>query len=230
MRVGDRLFVSPAATVAVTPCATHTARWLPVIGGKQAERLAGHLDARASTRPARWPWTAAAARPRSRRSPSSSTPSRRPSAGRWGTAPRSPTAWRPTTSATAGACAAGAAAATPPATPGGRWPASGSSPSPGSGSGTRNGEGAQFPADHGRQRSPAGVLRRARDDPRDRRQGGGLGQNRILWVAAEDAGAGVDRLTFRTRAEGDRVMLEIEAQDLVGNVSRQEIALRKGGG
>jgi hypothetical protein len=57
-----------------------------------------------------------------------------------------------------------------------------------------------------------------------------LGQNRILWVAAEDAGAGVDRLTFRTRAEGDHVVLEIEAQDLVGNVSRQEIALRKGGG
>ncbi len=57
-----------------------------------------------------------------------------------------------------------------------------------------------------------------------------LGQNRILWIDAEDAGAGVDRLTFHTRADGDRVVLEIEAQDLVGNVSRQEIVLRKGGG
>jgi len=57
-----------------------------------------------------------------------------------------------------------------------------------------------------------------------------LGQNRILWIDAEDAGAGVDRLTFHTRADGDHVILEIEAQDLVGNVSRQEIVLRKGGG
>jgi hypothetical protein len=56
-----------------------------------------------------------------------------------------------------------------------------------------------------------------------------LGQNRILWIDAEDAGAGVDLLTFQTRADGDRVVLEIEARDLVGNVSRQEIALRKGG-
>ncbi len=56
-----------------------------------------------------------------------------------------------------------------------------------------------------------------------------LGQNRILWIDAEDAGAGVDLLTFHTRAEGDRVVLEIEARDLVGNVSRQEIALRRGG-
>lgn len=55
-----------------------------------------------------------------------------------------------------------------------------------------------------------------------------LGQNRILWIDAEDAGAGVDLLTFHTRADGDRVILEIEARDLVGNVSRQEIALRRG--
>jgi hypothetical protein len=55
---------------------------------------------------------------------------------------------------------------------------------------------------------------------------GTLGENRILWVAAEDAGAGVDRLIFRTRNDGDRVLLEVEARDLVGNVSRKEIALR----
>ncbi len=53
--------------------------------------------------------------------------------------------------------------------------------------------------------------------------------DRILWVDAEDAGAGVERVIFRTRAEGDRVVLEVEARDMVGNVSRKEIALRKGG-
>jgi hypothetical protein len=56
---------------------------------------------------------------------------------------------------------------------------------------------------------------------------GTLGENRILWVAAEDAGSGVDRLTVRTRADGDRVLMEIEARDLVGNVSKKEITLRK---
>jgi hypothetical protein len=56
-----------------------------------------------------------------------------------------------------------------------------------------------------------------------------LGENRILWVAAEDAGAGVERLTFRTRTEKDRVVLEVEARDLVGNVSTKEIVLRQGG-
>ena len=56
---------------------------------------------------------------------------------------------------------------------------------------------------------------------------GTLGENRILWVAAEDAGSGVDRLIVRTRADGDHVVMEIEARDLVGNVSRKEIALRK---
>jgi hypothetical protein len=52
---------------------------------------------------------------------------------------------------------------------------------------------------------------------------------RVLWIAAEDAGAGVDRVIFRTRSEGDRVILEVEARDLVGNVSRKEISLRNGG-
>jgi hypothetical protein len=56
-----------------------------------------------------------------------------------------------------------------------------------------------------------------------------LGDHRFLWVAADDAeGAGVDRLTFRTRNEGDRVVLEVEAADLVGNVSKKEIVLRQG--
>jgi hypothetical protein len=56
---------------------------------------------------------------------------------------------------------------------------------------------------------------------------GTLGENRILWMAAEDAGAGVDRMIVRTRVEGDHVVMEIEARDLVGNVSKKELVLRK---
>jgi LysM repeat protein len=52
---------------------------------------------------------------------------------------------------------------------------------------------------------------------------------RVLWIAAEDAGAGVDRVIFRTRPQGDQVILEVEARDLVGNVSRKEIRLRSAG-
>jgi hypothetical protein len=50
---------------------------------------------------------------------------------------------------------------------------------------------------------------------------------RILWVAADDAGAGVDRLVLRSRTEPDRVVLEVEAVDMVGNSSRKEIVLRQ---
>jgi hypothetical protein len=50
---------------------------------------------------------------------------------------------------------------------------------------------------------------------------------RILWVEAEDAGAGVDRLVLRSRTEADRVVLEVEAVDMVGNSSRKEIVLRR---
>ncbi len=56
-----------------------------------------------------------------------------------------------------------------------------------------------------------------------------LGEKRILWVTAEDVGAGVDRLVFHTRTEQDRVVLEVEAWDLVGNVRKMEITLRQGG-
>ena len=38
----------------------------------------------------------------------------------------------------------------------------------------------------------------------------------VLWIMAEDAGAGVDRLVLKTRTEGGRVVLEVEAVDLVG--------------
>jgi len=49
----------------------------------------------------------------------------------------------------------------------------------------------------------------------------------ILWIAAEDAGAGVDRLILRDHTEPDRVVLEVEAVDMVGNSSRKEIVLRR---
>lgn len=49
----------------------------------------------------------------------------------------------------------------------------------------------------------------------------------ILRVSAEDSGAGVDRMTLKTRNEGDRVVLEVEASDLVGNVSRKEITVER---
>lgn len=56
-----------------------------------------------------------------------------------------------------------------------------------------------------------------------------LGDHRFLWISADDAeGAGVDRLIFRTHNETDRVVLEVEATDLVGNVSKKEIVLRQG--
>ena len=68
-----------------------------------------------------------------------------------------------------------------------------------------------------------------------------IGDGQLLWVVAEDAGAGVARLAFRTRpaapptgvnlqnaaAEGPPPgsVLEIEAVDLVGNTSRIEWTL-----
>jgi hypothetical protein len=55
----------------------------------------------------------------------------------------------------------------------------------------------------------------------------GLGE-RLLWLEAEDAGAGVERLTLRLRNEQDRAVLEVEAVDTVGNTSRKEIVLRRG--
>jgi hypothetical protein len=49
----------------------------------------------------------------------------------------------------------------------------------------------------------------------------------ILWIAADDAGAGVDRLVLKSRTEGNRVVLEVEAVDMVGNRSTKEIVLQE---
>ena len=53
--------------------------------------------------------------------------------------------------------------------------------------------------------------------------------DRLLWIAAEDAGAGVQNLTLRVQNEQDRAVLQVEATDAVGNTSRKEIPLRRGG-
>jgi hypothetical protein len=51
----------------------------------------------------------------------------------------------------------------------------------------------------------------------------------VLWIAAEDAGAGVERLTIQERVERDRVVLTVEALDAVGNKSQKELVLRAEG-
>jgi hypothetical protein len=54
--------------------------------------------------------------------------------------------------------------------------------------------------------------------------------DRLLWIAAEDAGAGVERMTLRLRREKDyRAVLEVETIDHVGNTIRKEIMLRRAG-
>jgi len=53
--------------------------------------------------------------------------------------------------------------------------------------------------------------------------------DRLLWIDAEDAGAGVERMTLRLRREKDRAVLEVETIDHVGNTIRKEIPLRRTG-
>jgi len=55
---------------------------------------------------------------------------------------------------------------------------------------------------------------------------------RLLWISAEDAGAGVETLTFRLKNDKDRAaqgmdVLEVVAIDNVGNTSRKEIVLKR---
>ncbi len=54
----------------------------------------------------------------------------------------------------------------------------------------------------------------------------GVLDGHVLWIAADDAGSGVDRLVLKSRTEKDRVVLEVEAVDMVGNKSKKEIELR----
>jgi hypothetical protein len=51
---------------------------------------------------------------------------------------------------------------------------------------------------------------------------------RLLWITAEDAGAGVESMTLRLQNEQNRAVLVVEAVDQVGNSSRKEIVLRRG--
>lgn len=51
---------------------------------------------------------------------------------------------------------------------------------------------------------------------------------RLLWITAEDAGAGVESMTLRLQNEQNRAVLRVEAVDQVGNKSQKEIVLRRG--
>jgi len=57
---------------------------------------------------------------------------------------------------------------------------------------------------------------------------------RLLWIAAEDAGAGVERLTLSLTPNGKNraatEVLKVEAVDAVGNTSRKEFVLRSAAG
>ncbi|MFP5286053.1 MAG: hypothetical protein ACLGI9_09980, partial [Thermoanaerobaculia bacterium] len=44
----------------------------------------------------------------------------------------------------------------------------------------------------------------------------------MLYLFAEDAGARLDRVRFRTRTGPEGMVLEVEAVDLVGNVAKKE--------
>jgi hypothetical protein len=228
VRVGERLFVAPAATVEVAAEATSNkpARWLPMIGGRQE-----------SAWPATWSpgeHTAGAVATdgcggRAAIAPVSFVVDAAPPAIRWEVGDRSSLADRLATDSEqerrrlGGRRSGGRAARDAWKSQAGIWQL-------------------PLPWVTGKEKEqPAALAVTIRSDhpqaffaaPATSLSANGkeaaLGNNRILWIAAEDSGAGVDRLTFRTRADGDHVVLEVEAQDLVGNVSRQEIALRKGG-
>ncbi len=51
---------------------------------------------------------------------------------------------------------------------------------------------------------------------------------RLLWITAEDAGAGVESMTLRLQNEQNRAVLTVEAVDQVGNKSHKEIVLQRG--
>jgi LysM domain len=234
VRVGERLIVSPAATVAVVPdaaasgetAAGSSAAWLPVIGGQQA-----------SAWPATWApgeHTAAAMAEdgcggKAAIAPVAFVVDAAAPVIRWEVGDHSSLKDRLATDSEhdrrrlSGRRSGGHSAHDAWTSRAGVWQL----PVPWDHDRDEK-EIAQFPvtiaSDHpqGFFAAPATSLTADGKDAR-------LGENRILWVAAEDAGAGVESLTFRTRTEKDRVVLEVEARDLVGNVSKKEIVLRQGG-
>ena len=224
LRVGDRLFVSPAATVSVA--SDKPARWLPTIGGQQA-----------SAWPATWSpgeHTAGAVATdgcggRAAIAPVSFVVDAEPPAIRWEVGDLSSLSDRLAPDderdrrRLRGRRSGGRSARDAWKSQAGIWQL----PLPWV-TGKEKERAAELPltiqSDH-----PQAFFAAPSTSLSTNGKEAALGQNRILWIDAEDAGAGVDLLTFHTRAEGDRVILEIEARDLVGNVSRQEIALRKSG-
>jgi len=226
LRVGDRLYVSPAATVSVA--SDQPARWLPMIGGKQE-----------SAWPATWSageHTAGAVAEdgcggRAAIAPVSFIVDAVPPAIRWEVGDRSSLSDRLAPDdeqdrrRLGGRRSGGRAARGAWKSRDGIWRL----PLPWARSDKEKEQAADELPLTIRSDHPQAFFAAPSTSLSTNGKEAALGQNRILWIDAEDAGAGVDRLTFRTRADGDRVVLEIEAQDLVGNVSRQEIVLRKAG-
>lgn len=224
VRVGDRLFTAATATVQVTATGADggAARWLPVVGGQETaafpiswpagEHTAGAvvLDACGhrvplapvafvtDTAPPAIRWQVGDQKSLSDRLAPDTEKERRRLRGRRGSGQPATDAWQ---------------------TLAGVWQL------PVPWVKERRGVYAQFPVEI-RSDHPQAFLA-APDttvsaDGRD-----ALLDQRVLWVAAEDAGAGVDRLVLKSRTEADRVVLEVEAVDMVGNSTRQEIVLRR---
>ena len=224
VRVGDRLFTAAAATVQVTATGADgaAARWLPVVGGQEAAALpaswaAGEHTAGAvvldgcgyrvplapvafvtDTAPPAIRWQVGDQRSLSDRLAPDTEKERRRLRGRRGSGQPATDAWQ---------------------TLAGVWQL------PVPWVKERRGVYAQFPveikSDH-----PQAFLTAPDTTVSADGKDGQLDQH-VLWVAADDAGAGVDRLVLRSRIEGDRVVLEVEAVDMVGNSSRKEIVLRR---
>jgi len=224
VRVGERLVTSAAATVQVTAVGADgaPARWLPVIGGQEATTWPAAWPAGAHTAGAvvidgcghRVPlapvafltdteppvirWQVGDQKSLSDRLAPDSESTRRHLRGRRGSGHPAKDAWQ---------------------TQAGVWQV------PVPWVKEKRGVYAQFPveikSDHPQAFLAAPDTTLSADGKNDRLD------DRILWVAADDAGAGVERLVLRSRTETDRVVLEVEAVDMVGNSSKKEIVLRR---
>ncbi|HEX3554481.1 MAG TPA: LysM peptidoglycan-binding domain-containing protein [Thermoanaerobaculia bacterium] len=226
VRVGDRLFTAATATVQVTATGADggAARWLPVIGGQEAtafpaswaagEHTAGALVLDGcghrvplapvafvtDTAPPAIRWQVGDQKSLSDRLAPDTEKDRRHLRGRRGNGQPATDAWQ---------------------TLAGVWQL----PVPWVKE-RRGGVYAQFPVEIRSDHPQAFLTAPDTTVAADGKDGGLLDQH-VLWVAADDAGAGVDRLVLRSRTEADRVVLEVEAVDMVGNSTRKEIVLRR---
>ena len=224
VRVGDRLFTAAAATVQVTATGAGgaAARWLPVVGGQEAAAFpaswaAGEHTAGAvvldgcghrvplapvafvtDTAPPSIRWQVGDQKSLSDRLAADTEKDRRRLRGRRGSGKPATDAWQ---------------------TLAGVWQL------PVPWVKEKRGVYAQFPVEI-RSDHPQAFL--AAPDTTVTADGkDAVLDQHVLWVAADDAGAGVDRLVLRSRTEADRVVLEVEAVDMVGNSTKKEIVLRR---